>query len=124
MAETKTTAKKKPQDRKPKATAPINIGASRGTIEVNLVGVTYNVRVPKGISTMVFAQKLQELQGDENNAEKLLETLEEWLVGTFGDEDGNAIVARLYDDQDDLDFTQVMELMEALIERATANPST
>lgn len=50
MAEsTKTPARKKPSDRKPKADAPIEIKSTRTELPVKLIGKAYKVRPPKAL---------------------------------------------------------------------------
>ena len=132
MATTKsTTAKKAPAKKaapkkstakatQPEADIQISIEPPK-PISVDLGGTRYTVRPIKGALGISLGQRLQSVKGD---AGKLRETIEHVVQMIFGNTDAPKIMARLDDTEDGLDFTHVMELMNALVERSTGSPTT
>ena len=118
----RSTAAKRPQDRRRSSTAAINVTAKkRGTIPVKLVGKEYTATPPKALISMEFAEKAQEAGED---VKALTSALWEWLDVTFGEAQSSEIQNRLRDPKDAIDFEHVMELMKLITEQATPNPTT
>lgn len=125
MAEsTKTPARKKPSDRKPKADAPIEIKSTRTELPVKLIGKAYKVRPPKALVMLDFAKNLQEAQASaDQDPSAILEHLTNWIRSSFSEAEGEDIINRLHDPKDDLDLSHIMDLMNAVMERTTGNPT-
>lgn len=127
MATTKSTTTKKaaPKKTTAKATQPeadiqISIEPPK-PITVDLGGVRYTVRPIKGALGISLGQRMQAVQGD---AGKLRDTIEHIVQMVFGKAEAPNVMERLDDPEDALDFTHIMELMNALVERSTGSPTT
>ena len=94
----------------------------REVIEVDLVGVHYQVTPPKASLALKIA--VQAKQADENDPEQALVPITSWLGQAMGEEQAAAIRARLDDPDDLLDLSHVMKLMEKIIEVGSGNPPT
>jgi type IV pilus biogenesis protein CpaD/CtpE len=94
--------------------------APQSTLPVRLVGVEYTARPPKAALALSL---LGDVKGANNDPEKLLNILSSWLEMTFGTEVKDEINARLADPGDQLDIPHVAELMHALMEQVTGNPT-
>lgn len=90
-------------------------------LTVNLVGVSYSVRPPKGAMAIVLATKMQKAEKDPA---VLLDGLGDWLKIAVGKDEAKAIRARLEDPEDALDFEHIMTLLQKLSEASTGNPTT
>lgn len=125
-SQAKSTAKK-PQDKKaptPSKTAPIEVTADRNTIPIKLVGKTYEVKPPKTFTSLRLGKTLQNL-GDDQDPDEMIEALESWIRSIFSEDDADAVMYRLNeDDQDDLDIMHIVQLMNRLMEQTTGNPTT
>lgn len=91
------------------------------TLDVNLVGVDYDVKPPKGSLAIVLASSLGKIK---DNPDKLMRILGDWVRVAFGKKQAEAVMKRLEDPDDDLDITHIMQLMEKLAEATTGNPTT
>jgi hypothetical protein len=87
---------------------------------VDLVGQRYQVRPPKTAVAMKFAQEAQE---SEDDVVKMATALRRWVRLAFG-KDADNIEARMDDPDDLLDLAHVLELMKALMEAVTENPTS
>ena len=123
MAETKkaqsarSKAPKEPEDRK----TSLDITGSRDPVDVNLVGVQYTVTPPKGIIALKFAKTAQNASKDPD---KLIDSLVEWLNIAFDEKTAKEIENRLYEPNDDLDISHIIQLIQKLTEIVTGNPTT
>jgi hypothetical protein len=86
----------------------------RAAIPVDLVGVRYTVQPPK--SALAFKLAVQAKSAGED-PEQMLTTIDEWIEKAFGKKQATAIRGRL-------DINHLMQLMEALIEEGSKNPTS
>lgn len=118
----KATPKKKTSSKATQPEADIQISiAPPKPITVDLGGTRYTVRPIKGALGIALGQRMQSVQGD---AGKLRETIEHVVQIMFGKTVAPKVLARLDDPEDALDFTHILELMNALVERSTGSPTT
>ena len=96
-------------------------GKSRKSIDVELVGSTYTVRPPKSSVAVFLAQALRNADDD---AEKLLDGLSQWANVLFGRRTGEEVMERLDDPEDDLDIQDLVDLIQAVMEEGSGNPTT
>ena len=96
-------------------------GKTRKSITVELVGTEYKVRPPKASVTIFLSQALKD-SGDD--AEKLIEGLSKWCRVLFGKETGAEVIERLKSLSDDLDISDLTDLISAVMEDAGENPTT
>lgn len=96
-------------------------GKPRKTLTVDLVGEEYKVRVPKA-SIAVFLAK--DLQSSGDDPEALQESLGRWARVLFGKENGAKVVERMKSPADDLDITDLVDLITAVMEAGGGNPTT
>lgn len=96
-------------------------GKTRKSITVDLVGTEYRVRPPKASVAIFLSQTLKD-SGDD--AEKMIEGLAKWCRVLFGKETGTEVVKRLKDPSDDLDITDLTDLITAVMEESGENPTT
>ena len=96
-------------------------GKTRKSITVELVGTEYKVRPPKASVAIFLSQALKD-SGDD--AEKLIEGLSKWCHVLFGKETGAEVVKRLKSPSDDLDISDLTDLITAVMEDAGENPTT
>lgn len=100
----------------------INISAQAPLpIKVTLVGEEYEVRPIKGAIGIQMAQRFG--KNTENPAE-LVKSIDALIGMIFGKSAKKTILARLNDAEDLLDFTHIIELVQALMENQSGNPST
>lgn len=104
----------------PEADIEISIEAPR-PITVNLGGVHYTVRPIKGALGLALGQRMQGVKGD---AAKLQDAIDHIVGVIFGPSEKPGIMERLSNPEDSLDFTHVMSLMNALVEKSTGSPTT
>lgn len=94
----------------------------RETLDIELVGVEYNIKPPKAATAMAL---MSSIGGDlQNDPEKAMEVIEKWVKVTFGSKTGPKILARLRDPEDDLDISHLGDLMQKVTEVVTGNPTT
>lgn len=93
----------------------------RGTITVKLVGVEYQMTPPKSALALKLATKAKSIGEDP---EKMMDLLSDWMDQGFTKPVAKKIMARMDDPEDEFDFQHIMELMKAVIERASANPTS
>ena len=86
-------------------------------IEFTLDGVTYSFTPPKQAALI-----LDVLDGADSEVEQA-RALYDWLGDGLGEEQANALVARLRDPDDDLDWVQLFEIAQWLQEEATGRPT-
>ena len=121
-APAKKAATKKSTSKATQAEADIQISIDPPKpITVDLGGTRYTVRPIKGALGIALGQRRQSVEGD---AGKLRETIEHIVQMVFGNSEAPEVLARLDDPEDALDFTHIMELMNALVERSTGSPTT
>lgn len=110
------TNRKKPADFQVKA-------SQRKTMQVDLVGVTYQIRIPKSYAMLRFAALSQNT--DDMDMSAMVEAMNAWIKQAFGKEGTEHVHERLDDPDDDLDIDHIMQLMEAVTEAsAPGNPTT
>lgn len=90
-------------------------------ITLELVGVSYTVRPIKASLGVALAQRFN---GDNSDTEKFAESMKSLTTIMFGKKDAAAITKRLADPEDDLDYSHLFSLLNALVERASGNPTT
>lgn len=90
-------------------------------LKVNFGGEIYTVRPIKGSLGISLGSQMKGVKGDTEKLQKALKRIVDIM---FGPTDGAVIMARLDDQEDDLDFTHVMELLNKLVEKSTGNPTT
>lgn len=95
-------------------------GKARKTLTVDLVGVEYKVRVPKSAIALVLAKDMKEA-GDDPEA--LQVAMGRWARVLFGKENGNKIMKRMTDPEDDVDIDDLGEVIKQIME-TTGNPTT
>lgn len=96
-------------------------GKTRKSVTVELVGTEYKVRPPKASVAIFLSQALKD---SDDDAEKLLAGLSKWCHVLFGKETGAEVVKRLKSPADDLDITDLTDLISAVMEEAGENPPT
>lgn len=102
--------------------ADITITAEpRKRIHVDLVGVGYDIVVPKAGFAMAMAQRAR--SGDDDAALSTLNDINEWMRRAFRDR-ADEVFARLDDDDDDLDIQHITQLMQKSVEAGSDNPTT
>lgn len=90
-------------------------------ITLTLVGVEYTVRPIKGSLGISLSQKFQ---GDNSDMVKFDKSIKDLLRIMFGPEQAKEVQKRLNDSEDLLDLPHVFELLNALVEKASGNPTT
>jgi len=102
---------------------PITIDADPvEQIEVNLVGVPYQINPPKAALAMRLAVEAKTMGEDPSAVNAVMDS---WMDKAFGKSTAKAVRKRLEDDKDLLDIQHVMLLMEKIIEAQTeANPTS
>lgn len=96
-------------------------GKPRKFLNIDLVGVNYDIKVPKAGFAITMAMKAR--GGDEDSAASTMDDLFEWVRRAFG-ERGEEVLARLENDDDDLDIGDITELMQASISAASDTPTS
>ena len=96
-------------------------GKTRKSITVELVGIAYKVRPPKTAVAIFLSQALKDAGED---SEKLIEGLSKWCRVLFGKETGAEVIQRLKNPADDLDISDLTDLISAVMEEAGENPPT
>jgi len=96
-------------------------GKPRKSVTVELVGTEYKVRPPKSAVAIFLSQALKD---SDEDAEKILVGLEKWCRVLFGKETGAEVIARLKNPADNLDISDLTELISAVMEEAGENPPT
>lgn len=91
-------------------------------IPVDLVGVHYLVKAPKAVVAIKIGMRAKELQDED--PEELLKLLGEWVSMAFSKKDAAAVMKRLGDQDDDLDLNHIVQLVEAVIEVGSGNPTS
>lgn len=96
-------------------------GKPRKALHIDLVGVEYDIRVPKAGFAIAMAMRAR--GGDEDAAVNTMHDLDEWIRRAFKDR-ADEVLARLNDDEDDLDIGDITELMQASIAEAADTPTS
>ena len=97
------------------------IGKPRKTLHVELVGVEYDIRVPKAGFAIAMAMRARNAGDDA--AANTMDDLNEWIRRAFK-ERAEEVIARLGDDDDDLDIGDITELMQEAIAEGSDNPTS
>lgn len=87
---------------------------------VELVGEEYLVTPPKSTLALALASRVAAAGEDPG---KIREEVDIWVRLAFGRKQSAKVLERLEDADDDLDLPHIMQLMQALAEAATADPS-
>lgn len=90
-------------------------------ITVGLGGHRYTVRPVKGSLGIALGAKLKKVSDDP---EKLVKAVTDITEAIFGKAEGAEVLKRLQDPEDVLDYAHIFELMNALVEKSTGNPTT
>lgn len=93
----------------------------RTPVTVDLVGHEYVVTPAKSTVGLALAERLK-TAGEDPGA--VMEEVEGYVGLIFGNKQKRNVMARLRDGNDDLDLNHIMELMGALAEQGSANPSS
>ena len=98
---------------------------ARKPVIVDLVGVRYAVTPPKMRSAVKMFQQLQTAAADaEENPTAAFEQHDAWIRRLFR-ERADEVIARMEDEDDELDMVHINQLTQALMERAAgADPTT
>lgn len=97
-------------------------GRKKEPVEVSLVGKDYEITPPKTALAMKIAVQAKVFEDDPS---KVKEAIDGWVQKAFGKKVAKDIEKRLDDENDLLDFEDIMELMEALMEAgADGNPTS
>lgn len=89
-------------------------------INVKINGEVYVCYPPK-IATLMDAMGLSE--DDKATDADAVESLYKWVELAFGEEDANAILDRIEDPRDTLDVVHIGQIMQAVMEKDTGNPT-
>ena len=107
-----------------KPAADITIKVPKNRFTVDLGGENYTARAPKSTVALTLSKALSGVDVAEE-PEKALKVMEDLLKLIMPVEaDSKRVIERLRSDDDDLDYPHVMQLVQALVERATGNPTT
>lgn len=90
-------------------------------ITVSLAGEEYTVRPIKSSLGIALAQRFQ---GDQSDMAKFEKNIDQLVKIIFGKKDSAAIQKRLSDPEDLLDLPHIFNLLNALVEKASGNPTT
>lgn len=90
-------------------------------LTVTLGEKSYTVRPIKTTLGIAMAQRFQNVGKD---LDKLNSGVDSVITTIFGKTDALKIKKRLEDPADDLDIPHIVDLMKALVERSTGNPTT
>jgi len=96
------------------------------TITVRLVGIEYQVAIPKAGSAIAMARPRDKSESVEERGRKAVTGLFKWIDAAFGDA-AEEVSERLEDPNDLLDFQHIQELQMALLEveaKKSGNPPT
>ena len=93
---------------------------TRAKIPVELVGQSYQVKPPK-MSVLAVVAKAAAAGTDD--AAAMIKHVEDLVKLMFGKE-APAVMARLGDQEDDLDYAHVMKCAEAVMEEQTGDPTS
>ena len=95
----------------------------RESITIDLVGVEYVVEPPKGAYGLKLARQAKELDGT-SDVDAQWGIVEGWVQKAFGPKQSKKVLARIMDDDDDLDIVHIMSLIGKIAEYTTANPTS
>lgn len=93
----------------------------RKKILISLIGVEYEITPPKTIVGLRMAIRAKAAADDPA---LMMEALDDWIVRAFGKVVAKTIQKRLESEDDDLDFQHITELMQAVVEQVTGNPTS
>lgn len=99
----------------------------RDLIPLEVAGVSYMVRPPKGYVGMVIASKFQAVgsqTGEEFDSREFMDTIDMLIDTIFVKTDAKKIRARLMDADDSLDISDLSEAFPKVVEAASGNPTT
>lgn len=100
-------------------------GSSRQPVIIDLVGVKYAVIPPKmRTAVRMFADLQKAAEGADENPEVAFAQYDEWIAKLFRDR-APEVIARMEDDDDELDLVHINQLTQALMARAAgADPTS
>lgn len=97
-------------------------GTPKKAMLVSLVGVDYEAFAPKRMLALTLMTRFSQAGKDPA---LMGETIEAIVIKMFGKTVAPAVMDRLNDEDDDLDFDHIMQLMNAMIEiAAEGDPTT
>lgn len=99
----------------------LTIGGKSGLrkiITVNLVGTEYKVRVPKAAILLAFAKV-----AGKNDPQTIARVFDDFITSLFSRKDAASVRKRLADNDDDLDIEHLGNLIEAIAEYTSENPT-
>ncbi len=98
--------------------------SARKPLSVDLVGFRYMITPPKLRSAVRMFQQLQTAAaGTEENPDAAFEQYDAWITKLFR-ERAPEVIARLDDEDDELDLVHINQLTQALMERAAGADPT
>lgn len=93
-------------------------------LDVNMVGIDYKVKPPKMAVLAAIAKVASQQKGSKNvDSGAIIEHIEN-IVKLMFNRQAPAVLTRLADVTDDLDYQQIMDTAEAVIEASTGNPTS
>lgn len=95
---------------------------NRTTIRVRLVGKDYDVYQPKGAAGLELMRAAKAIEGE--NLDTQLDLVGSLVGMLFNQRQAEQVTARLHKVDDPLDLQHIMELVNALSEEVTGNPTT
>lgn len=97
----------------------------RESLTIDLVGVEYVIEPPKGAFALKLARQVKDLEAaGSSDVAAQWSVVEGWVTRAFGPKQSKKVLARIDDDDDDLDIVHIMTLMQKIAELATENPTS
>lgn len=100
----------------------INASPSK-PVAVTLVGVDYKVKPPKMAVLAAVAKVASQQKGKDADSSAVITHIEN-IVKLMFNRQAAGVLRRLADPEDDLDYQQIMDTAEAVIEAQTGNPTS
>lgn len=91
------------------------------TMEVKLVGTFYDVTPPK---TALSMNMIGDMDKMKKEPKRVLKAVNSWIDSAFTEKDAKKVRDRLNDPRDLLDIDHISEMVKALMEAKTENPTT
>lgn len=100
----------------------INIVAvDSAPIDVNLVGKPYKFKKPKAALALRIGRIAQ---AENTDIDAMTNSIRDWIAAASSKRQADAIMKRMDDPEDALDFDHLMELIRAVTEEGSARPTT
>lgn len=91
-------------------------------VKVNLVGKTYEVRVPKTSASLGLARAAKSM--DKKDVETIESMINQYIEIVFKKADAPKVIKRLQEPSDALDFPHITTLISELSKVASGRPTT